>query len=183
MTPSPAVETTAQALVTGFGRRFNALKTGWTAETALLPGENKTAYLDLLRGFFLEHLPQGPTEVKLVTAMVKAEWRAMRIESSEAEVIEQHGFGSKIYNNWARYLREARADFYEALNALMAYRRLTIQQERHDEKASEQAKYTRLRRDETKSDIWFEKVLGAAPLDIEDERIEVVGSTFGTNIG
>ena len=180
MTPSHVAETPAP--VTGFGRRFNALKTGWTAETALLPGENKIAYLDLLRGFFLEHLPQGPTEVKLVTAMVKAEWRAMRIESSESEVIEQHGFGSKIYNNWARYLREARADFYKALNALMAYRRLTIQQERHDEKASEHAKYTRLRRDETKSDIWFEKVLGAAPLDIEDDVVVSACGEIGTNI-
>ena len=182
MTPSPAVESPAPAPVTGFGRRFNALKTGWTAETALLPGENKTAYLDLLRGFFLEHLPQGPTEVKLVTAMVKSEWRAMRIESSEGEVIEQHGFASKTYNNWARYLREARAEFYKALNALMAYRRLTIQQERHDESAPERIISTRARRDETNSDIWYEKVLGMAPLDIEDDKIEAVGSTIGTNI-
>ena len=182
MTPSPVVETPAPTPVTGFGRRFNALKTGWTAETALLPGENKIAYLDLLRGFFLEHLPQGPTEVKLVTAMVKAEWRAMRIESSEAEVIEQHGFGSKTYNNWARYLREARADFYKALNTLMSYRRLTMQQERHDEKAPEKAKVPRLRRDETRSDIWFEKVLGAAPLDIEDDVVGVASGKIGTII-
>ena len=107
MTPTQSAETSAP--VTGYGRKFNALKTGWTAATALLPGENKLAFYDLLRGFFIEHTPQGPTEVKLVTAMAKAEWRAMRIETAEAEVIEQHGFASKTYDHWARYLREARA--------------------------------------------------------------------------
>jgi hypothetical protein len=177
MTPSQSAESAAP--VKGYGRKFNALKTGWTAETALLPGENRTAYLDLLRGFFLEHLPQGPTEVKLVTAMVKAEWRAMRIESAEAEVIEQHGFASKTYNHWAPYLREARAEFYKALNALMAWRRLTIQQERHDEAALECTISTRARRDETRADIWLEKVRGNAPLDILDDEPALVGLQFG----
>ena len=174
MTPSQSAEPSAP--VTGYGRKFNALKTGWTAETALLPGENRTAYLDLLRGFFIEHCPQGPTEVKLVTAMAKSDWRAMRIESAEAEVIEKEGFGSKLYNHWARYLREARSEFYKALNTLMAYRRLTMQQERHDESAPERTISTRARRDETNSDIWLEKVLGMAPLDILDDVVIRTGA-------
>ena len=178
MTPSQSAEPSAP--VTGFGRKFNALKTGWTAATALLPGENKLAFYDLLRGFFIEHTPQGPTEVKLVTAMAKAEWRAMRIETAEAEVIEQHGFASKTYDHWARYLREARAEFYKALNALMAYRRLTIQQERHDETAPQGVISTRTRRDETRSDIWLEKVLGNAPLDILDDLPAQAGPQIRT---
>ena len=172
-----------EAPVTGFGRKFNALKTGWTAETSLLPGENRKAFMDLLRQFFLEHLPQGPTEVKLVTALAKAEWRAMRIESSEADVLEKDGLGSKTYNNWARYLREARAEFYKALHALMAWRRLAIQQERHDEKAPQRIISTRVQRDETISALWYERVLGNDVDHPDDDPKAVVAKQFDTDIG
>jgi 5-bromo-4-chloroindolyl phosphate hydrolysis protein len=164
-----------------YGQRFNALKSGWTAKTALLPGENIEAYHALLREIFEDQNPQGALEVKLVAAMVKAEWRTMRIGSAEAEVLEKHELGSKEYNNWACYLKEARAEFKNSLNLLMSLRRLKIQQQKFqetqiEEEAYPQGKTTRKRPvPETKVEFWLEKVLGG----VDKTEMKEVSSTNG----
>jgi hypothetical protein len=62
---------------------LNAVRHGLTARDAVLPEEDRAAYLDLLAALEAEHQPQGPTETFLVRQMASAQWRLQRLTRIE----------------------------------------------------------------------------------------------------
>ena len=63
--------------------RFNALRHGLTAKTAVLAGENQEHFDEALEAFQAEYQPSGPTQNLLVQQMVMAAWRLARLRHIE----------------------------------------------------------------------------------------------------
>lgn len=62
---------------------MNALKTGLTGRTVLLPTDDVAAYEQHLQQFNEDWKPFGPRETKLVQMLADHEWRLMRIADME----------------------------------------------------------------------------------------------------
>lgn len=62
---------------------LNAVKTGLTGRTVLLPGDDAEAYKAHLKRFFDKHNPAGNAEADLVQSLADTEWRLLRIPSLE----------------------------------------------------------------------------------------------------
>jgi len=62
---------------------LNAVKTGLTGLTVLLPGDDAALYSDHLSQFFQRHEPKGEEELSLVQSLADTEWRLLRIPSLE----------------------------------------------------------------------------------------------------
>jgi hypothetical protein len=65
---------------------FNALKTGLTGRTVLLPGEDAAAYQEHIARFHKTYNPQTPAERGLVQTIADTEWRLLRIPSLESGI-------------------------------------------------------------------------------------------------
>jgi hypothetical protein len=62
---------------------LNAVKTGLTGRTVLLPGDDAEAYQAHVARFFSTHQPVGPDEQNLVQSLADTEWRLLRIPALE----------------------------------------------------------------------------------------------------
>src|ERR1700761_378654 len=62
---------------------LNAVKTGLTGRTVLLPGEDAEAYETHIASFFATHKPVADEEHKLVQSLADTEWRLLRIPALE----------------------------------------------------------------------------------------------------
>jgi len=62
---------------------LNALKTGLTGRTVLLPGDDAEAYQSHIAAFNKLHQPIGETEQNLVQSLADTEWRLLRIPALE----------------------------------------------------------------------------------------------------
>jgi hypothetical protein len=62
---------------------LNAVKTGLTGRTVLLPGDDAAAYDRLVRRFFAEWKPETDVEHDLVQSIADTEWRLLRIPALE----------------------------------------------------------------------------------------------------
>src|SRR4051794_16525999 len=62
---------------------LNAVKTGLTGRTVLLPGEEAAAYKEHIQRFFDEYKPCSDAEATLVQSVANTEWRLLRIPSLE----------------------------------------------------------------------------------------------------
>jgi hypothetical protein len=56
----------------------NAVRHGLLARDAVLPDEDRAAYLDLLAALEAEYRPDGPTQTFLVHQLASAQWRLQR---------------------------------------------------------------------------------------------------------
>ncbi|HEY1216829.1 MAG TPA: hypothetical protein VGE93_24660 [Bryobacteraceae bacterium] len=65
---------------------LNAVKTGLTGRTVLLPGDDANLYEANAERFRSEHQPIGDKEAALVQSIADAEWRLLRIPSLEAGI-------------------------------------------------------------------------------------------------
>jgi hypothetical protein len=65
---------------------MNAVKTGLTGRTVLLPSDDAAAYEKHVERFFHEHEPVGDDESNLVQSLADAEWRLLRIPALEAGI-------------------------------------------------------------------------------------------------
>jgi hypothetical protein len=65
---------------------MNAVKTGLTGRTVLLPGDDAAAYEKHLNHFFQQHQPIGDDESNLVQSLADTEWRLLRIPALEAGI-------------------------------------------------------------------------------------------------
>jgi hypothetical protein len=61
----------------------NSLRHGFRARNAVLPEEDRDAYLELIAALEAEHRPSGPLETFLVREMALAQWRLERITRIE----------------------------------------------------------------------------------------------------
>jgi hypothetical protein len=62
---------------------LNAVKTGLTGRTVLLPGDDAAVYEAHVAGFFARHQPLGDEERNLVQSLADTEWRLLRIPALE----------------------------------------------------------------------------------------------------
>src|SRR5947209_3358581 len=62
---------------------LNAVKTGLTGRTVLLPTEDAAAYETHLARFFTEYAPANEEEQTLVQSLADTEWRLLRIPALE----------------------------------------------------------------------------------------------------
>ena len=62
---------------------LNAVKTGLTGRTVLLPGDDAELYEAHVAHFFARHRPAGEAEQNVVQSLADAEWRLQRIPSLE----------------------------------------------------------------------------------------------------
>jgi hypothetical protein len=62
---------------------LNAVKTGLTGRTVLLPGDDAAAYEVHVANLFTRHEPAGEEERNLVQSLADTEWRLLRIPSLE----------------------------------------------------------------------------------------------------
>jgi hypothetical protein len=65
---------------------LNAVKTGLTGRTVLLPGDDAEAYQRHVQSFFDKHQPEGDSEHTLVQSLADTEWRLLRIPSLETGI-------------------------------------------------------------------------------------------------
>jgi len=64
----------------------NALKTGLTGRTVLLPTDDVEAYTHHVERFLLDHQPSTDAEKTLVQSVADTEWRLLRIPSLESGI-------------------------------------------------------------------------------------------------
>ncbi len=65
---------------------LNAVKTGLTGRTVLLPGDDAALYEAHVARFVERFQPDGPEEQNLVQSLADTEWRLLRIPSLEAGI-------------------------------------------------------------------------------------------------
>jgi hypothetical protein len=63
--------------------KLNALKTGLTGRTVLLPDDDLAAYTALVASFNARYQPVGDAESMLVQSLADTEWRLLRIPALE----------------------------------------------------------------------------------------------------
>jgi len=68
---------------------LNALRHGLTAASPVLPSEDRAAFEDHRRRFFVEYQPATATESQLVQELVDTSWRLNRIPLLEADLFSQ----------------------------------------------------------------------------------------------
>jgi hypothetical protein len=76
--------------VTDLGKgvaKFNALKHGMTASTAVLPYEDAASYAELRESFVATYKPANAVESALVETVVNSYWRLLRIRRVETATI------------------------------------------------------------------------------------------------
>jgi hypothetical protein len=126
--------------------RFNALKHGLTASSAVLPGEDAGFLKQLRADLNEEYEPATPTEHVLVEEFVRCSWRLLRLRRVETEMwtgyinalrsrqgadrnVTQQESDRAVastladspasqFNKYFRYERGATRDFYRALDKL-----------------------------------------------------------------
>lgn len=65
---------------------LNAVKTGLTGRTVLLPSDDAVAYEQHVQRFFDKHKPGSDAERTLVQSLADTEWRLIRVPSLEAGI-------------------------------------------------------------------------------------------------
>jgi hypothetical protein len=67
--------------------KFNALKHGMTADTAVLPYEDPHSYAELRESLIGHYNPVGPAEAMLVEVVVNSYWRLLRARRVETSAL------------------------------------------------------------------------------------------------
>jgi hypothetical protein len=79
--------------------KFNALKHGMTASTAVLPYEDPISYAELRESFVASYKPANAVEAALVETVANSYWRLLRIRRVETATITLGVRGLKKRNN------------------------------------------------------------------------------------
>ncbi|MBV9761163.1 MAG: hypothetical protein JO340_11415 [Acidobacteriaceae bacterium] len=99
---------------------LNAVKTGLTGRTVLLPGDDAAAYEAHVQGFFTRHQPEGDQERNLVQSLADTEWRLLRIPALEFGI---YAVGRlEFANEFPAEASESRKHLIEA-KVFLAYQR------------------------------------------------------------
>lgn len=112
--------------------RFNALKTGLTASTAVLPHEDPNSYTSLRDSFVAAYRPDNAVEASLVEVIVNSYWRLLRAGRAEAAAMNLEIRGLKSRNNKSLAPRE---DDDNALAVVLVTSDAIEKIERHQAKA------------------------------------------------
>jgi len=90
--------------------RGNALRHGFTAETALEPLENPEEYRTFEAAIVAEYLPQTPVEQELVHRLASLFWRLRRATSIETGLLRMQGEILRAFRSSRQKTVESRGD-------------------------------------------------------------------------
>jgi hypothetical protein len=101
---------------------LNAVKTGLTGRTVLLPGDDAAAYETHVSGFFARLQPIGDEERNLVQSLADTDWRLLRIPALEYAI---YALGRiELADVFPNELPEVRSQLIEAKIFLTCQRQL-----------------------------------------------------------
>ncbi|HYP06842.1 MAG TPA: hypothetical protein VER03_11485 [Bryobacteraceae bacterium] len=122
--------------VTDLGKavaKFNALKHGMTASTAVLPHEDPSSYAELREAFVATYNPANAVEASLVQVIANSYWRLLRARRAETAAFDLEIRGLKRRNDISDAVNLDNDD--EALAVVIAVKEDTLQNiERHTTK-------------------------------------------------
>ena len=109
----------------------NRTSHGFTGAFRVLPSEDGNAYRQLLHDYTDEYDPSTPTERFLVAELAQAQWRIMRADAIEAELLSPGDNptyadiaatfrDSDALTRLGRYAQAARRAYYKAMEKLQA---------------------------------------------------------------
>jgi hypothetical protein len=91
---------------------LNAVSTGLTGRTVLLPSDDAKAYSDHMANIFVRFDPRTPEEEELVQELAQTKWRLLRIPQLEEDI---YALGSVTFGNlFEDQLEEVRAGLIRA---------------------------------------------------------------------
>jgi hypothetical protein len=110
---------------------LNAVKTGLTGRTVLLPGDDAAAYETHVASFFARHQPVGDEERNLVQSLADTEWRLLRIPALEMGIyaIGRIEFAN-LFDNQDGAIRTALIEAHTYLAYQRQLNNLSIQESR-----------------------------------------------------
>src|SRR4051812_40097170 len=91
--------------VTDLGKataKFNALKHGMTASTAVLPYEDAHSYAELRESFVATYKPANAVEASLVETIANSYWRLLRVRRVETAALDMGIRGLKKKYNYSQ---------------------------------------------------------------------------------
>jgi hypothetical protein len=91
--------------VTDLGKavvKFNSLKHGMTASTAVLPYENADSYAELREAFVATYKPANAVEASLVETIANSYWRLLRVRRVETAALDMGIRGLKKKYNYSQ---------------------------------------------------------------------------------
>src|ERR671921_1969223 len=90
--------------VTDLGKavaKFNSLKHGMTASTAVLPYEDAVSYGELRESFVATYNPANAVEASLVETIANSYWRLLRVRRIETAALDMGVRGLKKKYNYS----------------------------------------------------------------------------------
>lgn len=110
---------------------LNAVKTGLTGHTVLLPGDDAAAYEQHLRDYEHELQPVGPLECALVQSLADTAWRLDRIPGLEMAIFAQGSIQfANLFDDHEPSLRPGLIELHTFLTYEKQLRNLQLQEAR-----------------------------------------------------
>jgi hypothetical protein len=110
---------------------LNAVKTGLTGRTVLLPGDDATLYEAHVARFIARFQPSGEEEQNLVQSLADTEWRLLRIPSLEAGIYALGRLeGAELFANEEEAVRNQLIEAKIFLTYQRQFNNLSIQENR-----------------------------------------------------
>jgi hypothetical protein len=128
---------------------LNAVKTGLTGRTVLLPSDDAVAYQQLVESFFRDHQPKTGREYEAVQSLADTQWRLQRIPALEMAIFARGRV--QFAEQFAEYDPHVAAQLVDAETAIVYERQLRnlwIQEKRlHRQYADVALELQRLKRE------------------------------------
>jgi hypothetical protein len=97
----------------------NAITHGLTSKTALLPGEDRTAYQKLADGIREDWQCLSATQSALVLELIDIQWRLLRVPDIEARILSAPSPDFKALNNISLYAGRLKRQYSATLKELI----------------------------------------------------------------
>jgi hypothetical protein len=101
---------------------LNAVKTGLTGRTVLLPSDDAVAYQQLVESFFRDHRPQTDREYEVVQSLADTQWRLQRIPALEMAIFARGRV--QFTEQFAEYDHHVAAQLVDAETVIVYERQL-----------------------------------------------------------
>ncbi len=128
---------------------MNAVKTGLTGHTVLLPTDDVNEYAAFLAGYRHDFSPVGQAESELVHAIADADWRLRRVRALEfALYAKGHAEFEELFTEYAEEVRYSLIQLHTHTTYEKDFRNLHLQENRlHRRREKDMAELRRLQND------------------------------------
>ncbi len=135
---------------------MNAVKTGLTGHTVLLPTDDVNEYAAFIAGYRHDFSPVGQAESELVHAIADADWRLRRVRALEFAIYAKgHADFEELFTEYAEEVRYSLIQLHTHTTYEKDFRNLHLQENRlHRRREKDMAELRRLKNDrrETQSE-------------------------------